>query len=76
MERARARGAAARDDRDSRRRQAYRRRQGNDGSDNLVPGKAFFFYNFPETCRAKDLWYHFQKYGRVVDVYVPGRRDK
>ncbi|GKV03502.1 hypothetical protein SLEP1_g15791 [Rubroshorea leprosula] len=51
---ARVRGAAARDDSDSRRRQAYRVRQVKDGSDNLVPGKAFFFYNFPETCRAKD----------------------
>ncbi|GLT87508.1 hypothetical protein SLE2022_055870 [Rubroshorea leprosula] len=78
MERARARGAAARDDSDSRRqrRQGYRRRQGKDGSDNLGSGKAFFFYNFPETCRAKDLWFHFQKFGRVVDCYVPGRRDK
>ncbi|GKV44390.1 hypothetical protein SLEP1_g51580 [Rubroshorea leprosula] len=76
MERARVRGAAARDDSDSRRRQTYRRREVKDGFDNLVPGKAFFFYNFPETCCAKDLWYHFQRYGRMVDVYVPGRRDK
>ncbi|GLT90263.1 hypothetical protein SLE2022_082060 [Rubroshorea leprosula] len=114
--RARAGGAAARDDRDSRRqrRQGYRRWQVKDGSDNLVSGKvvyrrwqaadgsdnlvsgkavyrrwqaadgsdnlgsgkAFFFYNFPEACRAEDLWFHFQKFGRVVDVYVPGRRDK
>ncbi|GKV27589.1 hypothetical protein SLEP1_g36748 [Rubroshorea leprosula] len=36
----------------------------------------FFFYNFPEELEAKFLWNRFQKYGKVVDVYIPRKRDK
>ncbi|GLT47335.1 hypothetical protein SLA2020_210400 [Shorea laevis] len=76
MDRVQARGAATRDDGNSRRRQAHRwriARFDNRGFENTT---VFFFYNFPETSSAKDLWHRFQNYGHVVDVYVPGRRDK
>ncbi|GLT51099.1 hypothetical protein SLA2020_245360 [Shorea laevis] len=36
----------------------------------------FFFYNFPEELEAKFLWNCFQMYGKVVDVYLPSKRDK
>ncbi|GKV50261.1 hypothetical protein SLEP1_g56973 [Rubroshorea leprosula] len=36
----------------------------------------FFFYNFPEELEAKFLWNRFQLYGKVVDVYLPTKRDK
>ncbi|GKV49618.1 hypothetical protein SLEP1_g56359 [Rubroshorea leprosula] len=36
----------------------------------------FFFYNFPEEMEAKFLWNSFQMYDKVVDVYLPSKRDK
>ncbi|GKV41666.1 hypothetical protein SLEP1_g49166 [Rubroshorea leprosula] len=38
--------------------------------------KTFFFYNFPENCEEKELWFSFQRCGKVLDVYVPKKRDK
>ncbi|GKV39565.1 hypothetical protein SLEP1_g47323 [Rubroshorea leprosula] len=78
MERARvgARGATARTDGGSRRRQVSRGQL--HGVDNQINRqvKTFFFYNFPENSEAADLWYDFAKYGKVVDVFVPRKRDK
>ncbi|GLU06155.1 hypothetical protein SLE2022_232100 [Rubroshorea leprosula] len=78
MERARvgARGATARTDGGSRRRQVSRGQ--SHGVDNQINRqvKTFFFYNFPENREAADLWYDFAKYGKVVDVFVPRKRDK
>ncbi|GLT57067.1 hypothetical protein SLA2020_300670, partial [Shorea laevis] len=37
---------------------------------------SFFIYNFPEDWDAKALWYRFQNCGKVVDVYLPGKRDR
>ncbi|GKV29704.1 hypothetical protein SLEP1_g38608 [Rubroshorea leprosula] len=36
----------------------------------------YFFYDLPENRTAKDLWYSFWSYRKVVDVYIPARRDK
>ncbi|GLU06855.1 hypothetical protein SLE2022_238450 [Rubroshorea leprosula] len=36
----------------------------------------FFFANFPEDLEAKFLWNCFQLYGKVVDVFIPSKRDK
>ncbi|GLT61502.1 hypothetical protein SLA2020_342030 [Shorea laevis] len=74
--RVRARGAATRDASGTRQRQ--RNKRWIPGFDHKLLGqtKTFFFYNFPENCEEKDLWYNFQKYGTVVDVYVPKKRDK
>ncbi|GLT95876.1 hypothetical protein SLE2022_135330 [Rubroshorea leprosula] len=74
--RVREKDAAAKEDSDFRRRQGLRRRV--PGFSNQLSGQArtFFFYNFPESLRAKDLWYCFQGYGKVVDVFVPNKRDK
>ncbi|GKV15204.1 hypothetical protein SLEP1_g26006 [Rubroshorea leprosula] len=37
---------------------------------------SFFFYNFPEEMEAKFLWNSFQMHGKVVDVYLPSKRDR
>ncbi|GLU12862.1 hypothetical protein SLE2022_295200 [Rubroshorea leprosula] len=74
--RVRARRAATREASSTRQRQGNRR---------WIPGldhrlvrqtKTFFFYNFPENCEEKELWYSFQRCGKVLDVYVPKKRDK
>ncbi|GKV13309.1 hypothetical protein SLEP1_g24337 [Rubroshorea leprosula] len=74
--RIRARGAATREANGTRQRQGNRR---------WIPGldhrlikqtKTFFFYNFPENCEEKELWFSFQRCGKVLDVYVPKKRDK
>ncbi|GLT99078.1 hypothetical protein SLE2022_165430 [Rubroshorea leprosula] len=78
MERTRvgARDATARTDGGSQRRQVSRGQ--SHGVDNQFTRqvKTFFFYNFPEKREAADLWYDFAKYGKVVDVFVPRKRDK
>ncbi|GLT99706.1 hypothetical protein SLE2022_171290 [Rubroshorea leprosula] len=72
----RARGAATGEASDTRQRQGHRR--WIPGLDHKISGQAttFFIYNFPEKVEAKDLWYRFQMYGKVVDVFVPKKRDK
>ncbi|GLT45333.1 hypothetical protein SLA2020_191700 [Shorea laevis] len=71
-----AKGAAAGKDGDYRQRQRHRNR--GTGYDNQFSGwsTTFFFYNFPEELEAKFLWNCFQMYGKVVDVYIPSKRDK
>ncbi|GLU09811.1 hypothetical protein SLE2022_266510 [Rubroshorea leprosula] len=56
--------------------QGYRRRIL--GFSNQLSGQVwtFFFYNFPEMLTEKNLWYRFQRCGKVVDVFVPKKRDK
>ncbi|GLT31165.1 hypothetical protein SLA2020_059220 [Shorea laevis] len=60
----------------------YRQRQGHrnrfTGFSTQFAGwtTTFFFYNFPEELEAKFLWNCFQMYGKVVDVYLPSKRDK
>lgn len=39
-------------------------------------GATFFFRNFPESCTEGELWRSFSKVGRVVDLYIPAKRDK
>ncbi|GLU18305.1 hypothetical protein SLE2022_346110 [Rubroshorea leprosula] len=78
MERTRvgARDAVARTDGRSRRRQGSRGQSNGFNNQATRQVKTFFFYNFPENREAADLWYDFAKYGKVVDVYVPRKRDK
>ncbi|GKV41009.1 hypothetical protein SLEP1_g48590 [Rubroshorea leprosula] len=42
----------------------------------LEQATTFFFYDFPEDRLAKDLWFCFWSYGKVVDVFIPTRRDR
>ncbi|GKV50624.1 hypothetical protein SLEP1_g57324 [Rubroshorea leprosula] len=77
-----ARGAAAGKDDGHRQRQGYKQRQGHRNSKAGYSKQffgwttTFFFYNFPEELEAKFLWNCFQMYGKVVDVYLPRKRDK
>ncbi|GKU86994.1 hypothetical protein SLEP1_g1457 [Rubroshorea leprosula] len=36
----------------------------------------FFFTNFPEDWRQENMWQTFCKYGRVLDIYSPMRKNK
>lgn len=36
----------------------------------------FFFTNFPEEVKCKELWLTFARFGRVGDVFIPSKRDK
>ncbi|GLU01162.1 hypothetical protein SLE2022_184840 [Rubroshorea leprosula] len=78
MERSRfrARGAATGEASGTRQRQGHRR--WIPGLDHKISGQAttFFIYNFPENVEVKELWYRFQRYGKVIDVFVPKKRDK
>ncbi|GLT33523.1 hypothetical protein SLA2020_081050 [Shorea laevis] len=69
-------GVTTQDDNRSRRRQGHNWRFADYG--NRIQGQivSFFIYNFPEDWDAKALWYRFQNWGNVVDVYLPGKRDK
>ncbi|GLU17751.1 hypothetical protein SLE2022_341070 [Rubroshorea leprosula] len=53
-----------------------RRRLPGFGKGFLEQATTFFFYDFPEDRSAKDLWFCFWSYGKVVDVYIPTRRDR
>ncbi|GLT87104.1 hypothetical protein SLE2022_052040 [Rubroshorea leprosula] len=39
-------------------------------------GRFRHFYNFPKTETAKSLWFCFQRYDKVVDVFLPNKRGK
>ncbi|GKV13925.1 hypothetical protein SLEP1_g24884 [Rubroshorea leprosula] len=71
-----ARGAATGIDGEYGQRQGHRNRAAGYGSQFSGWSTTFFFYNFPEELEAKFLWNCFQMYGKVVDVYVPNKRDK
>ncbi|GLT31400.1 hypothetical protein SLA2020_061410 [Shorea laevis] len=75
-QRVRARGTATREANGTRQQQGLRR--WIPGVDQKLLGqiKTFFVYNFPEICEEKDLWYSFQRYGKVLDVYLPKKGDK
>lgn len=51
-----------------------RRRGGGQGSDRGQT--TFFFRNFPPDCTGEDLWHRFEKVGRVVDLFIPSKKDK
>ncbi|GLT40914.1 hypothetical protein SLA2020_150110 [Shorea laevis] len=74
--RVRVRGATTREANSTRQRQWNRRWIPGLDYKLLSQTKTFFFYNFPENCEEKELWYSFQKYGKVLDVYVPKKHDK
>ncbi|KAK7256698.1 hypothetical protein RIF29_30155 [Crotalaria pallida] len=44
--------------------------------DHLRGSTSFFFSNFPVDVGFVDLWKAFQRWGRVVDVFISQRRDK
>ncbi|GKV29207.1 hypothetical protein SLEP1_g38153 [Rubroshorea leprosula] len=71
-----ARSVAAKKDSGYRQRQGYRNRFAGYSSQFSGWASTFFFYNFPEELEAKFLWNSFQMYGKVVDVYIPSKRDK
>ncbi|GLT94449.1 hypothetical protein SLE2022_121890 [Rubroshorea leprosula] len=71
-----ARSATARKDSGYRQQQGYRNRFAGYSSQFFGWSSTFFFYNFPEELEAKFLWNSFQMYGKVVDVYIPSKRDK
>ncbi|GLU06805.1 hypothetical protein SLE2022_237990 [Rubroshorea leprosula] len=71
-----ARGAAAGKDGGYRQRQGHRNRVTGYNKQFSGWSTTFFFYNFPEELEAKFLWNCFKMYGKVVDVYLPRKRDK
>lgn len=40
------------------------------------PIATFFFTHFPENFDARSMWGVFQKWGKVVDLFIPNRRNK
>ncbi|GKV48781.1 hypothetical protein SLEP1_g55572 [Rubroshorea leprosula] len=69
-------GAATQDGDRSRWRQGHNWRRGDSRNRTQGQVESFFIYNFPEEWDAKALWYQFQNYGKVVDVFVPSKRDR
>ncbi|GKV19346.1 hypothetical protein SLEP1_g29624 [Rubroshorea leprosula] len=69
-------GAVTQDGGRSRWRQGHNWRTGDSRSRSQGQVESFFFYNFPEDWDAKALWYQFQNYGKVVDVFIPSKRDR
>ncbi|GKV38927.1 hypothetical protein SLEP1_g46780 [Rubroshorea leprosula] len=59
-----------------RQRQGYRNGFAGYNAQSFGGSTTFFFNNFPEELEAKFLWNSFQMYGKVVDVYLPRKRDK
>jgi len=37
---------------------------------------SFFFTNFPEDYKAKDMWNVSRRYGKISELFIPGKRDK
>lgn len=37
---------------------------------------SFYFTEFPDNLGAKEMWSVFQKYGMVVQVVIPNKKDK
>ncbi|GLT82978.1 hypothetical protein SLE2022_012940 [Rubroshorea leprosula] len=71
-----ARGVATQDGGRSRWRQGHNWRRGDSRNRTQGQVESFFIYNFPEEWDAKALWYQYQKYGKVVDVVIPSKRDR
>lgn len=46
---------------------------GKGGRDSMV---TFYFTNFPESWGVEPLWKMFTRWGKVVDVYLPKKRNK
>lgn len=42
---------------------------------NYKGSMSFYFTNFLEDVKYEDLWMLFLKWGRVIDVFVPSKRD-
>nr|GEY79287.1 SGNH hydrolase-type esterase domain-containing protein [Tanacetum cinerariifolium] len=38
--------------------------------------KSIFITNFPDNISSRDLWNECEKYGKVIDVYIPNRKSK
>ncbi|GKV50472.1 hypothetical protein SLEP1_g57172 [Rubroshorea leprosula] len=69
-------GAATQDGGRSKWRQGHNWRRGDSRNRTQGQVESFFIYNFPEEWDAKALWYQFQNYGKVVDVFVPKRLNR
>ncbi|GKV48490.1 hypothetical protein SLEP1_g55300 [Rubroshorea leprosula] len=69
-------GAATQDGGRFRGRQGHNWRSGDYRNRTQGQVESFFIYNFPEDWDAKALWYQFQNSGKVVDVFVPSKRDR
>ncbi|GLT26698.1 hypothetical protein SLA2020_017440 [Shorea laevis] len=74
--RAMAREAAARKNDGSRQWQGHKNKFAGFGTQFSGRSTTFFFYNFSRELETKFLWNCFHMYGKVVDVYVPSKRDK
>lgn len=37
---------------------------------------SFFFTHFPENYNERSMWGVFQRWGRVVDIFMPSKRNK
>ncbi|GKV34368.1 hypothetical protein SLEP1_g42745 [Rubroshorea leprosula] len=71
-----ARGVASQDGGRSRWRQGHNWRRGDSKNRTQGQVESFFIYNFPEEWDAKALWYQYQRHGKVVDVFIPSKRDR
>lgn len=53
------------------------RRKGKSDDDRKKEGvTTFFFRNFPDYCSVDRLWRKFEEVGKVVDVFIPTKRDQ
>lgn len=53
-----------------------RRKSGRRVETDAVSSETFFFRNFPEYCSEEDIRRSFKDVGRVLDIFIPKKRDK
>lgn len=39
-------------------------------------GVSFFFTNYPKDWTRQSMWIHFQRFGNVLDIFIPNKRSK
>lgn len=39
-------------------------------------GTSLFFTNFPEDWTTRSMWIHFQRFGQVIDIFIPEKRSR
>lgn len=39
-------------------------------------GTSLFFTNFPDDWTRRSMWIHFQRFGSVLDIFIPTKRSK
>lgn len=56
--------------------EVVQRRERKQGGHRKLTTTTYFFKNFPESCSVERLRQKFEEAGKVVDIFIPAKRDR